>query len=468
MAMTRNHILLAASLSISTTWIGSIGYVKPTNAVELVGRAVLPAATFAPGPTSGQLITGANGQTPPFVSKQPVQGFSAILLGPLPGTFLAMPDNGFGGKANSPDALLRVYGIFPEFKTRFGGQGRVFAASPITGQVLGRTFGKRSFIQLNDKNSKLGFPIIAEQSTYPTTTIPVDPQLQTGRWLTGGDLDIESIRKGKDGTLWIGDEFGPFLVHTSASGEILEPPISLPNFKGLGSNTLVQSPDNPLLGSNTPNLARSKGFEGMALNTSRTKLYVMLEGPLTDDVDRSRLLINEFDLKTRKYTGRVFSYRMENTTESGQAIGDLTAINDSEFLVIERDSLQGDPQNPAFANPAKFKRLYKINLKKVDAQGFVKKELLVDLLNISDPHSVGDNGTTGGIFTFPFVTIEDVLPLDPFRVLIVNDNNFPFSVGRTPGVADNTELIVVKLDNPLSLVPAPPTSWQNYWRKHLR
>jgi hypothetical protein len=250
-------------------------------------------------------------------------------------------------------------------------------------------------------------------------------------------------------------------------GELLEQPIALPNFKGLGSNALVQSPDNPLLGSNTPNLGRSKGFEGMALNASRNKLYAMLEGPLTDDPNRSRLLIHEFSLKTKKYTGQVFNYRMENTVESGQAIGDLTAINDKEFLVIERDSLQGDPQNPAFTNPAKFKRLYKINLKKLDAQGFVQKELLVDLLNIPDPNNLGDNGTTKGVFTFPFVTIEDVLPLDPFRVLIVNDNNFPFSVGRTPDQPDNTEFIVVKLDNPLNLIPTAPLTWQRHWQKHL-
>jgi hypothetical protein len=66
---------------------------------------------------------------------------------------------------------------------------------------------------------------------------------------------------------------------------------------------------------------------------------------------------------------------MKNTTERGQAVGDLTAINDHEFLIIERDGLQGDPQNPAFTNPAKFKKLYKIDLRRKDPQGGVKKEL---------------------------------------------------------------------------------------------
>jgi len=46
----------------------------------LAGRAVLPAATFADGPVSGQYIGASpqNGQTVPF-AKQPVQGFSAVL-----------------------------------------------------------------------------------------------------------------------------------------------------------------------------------------------------------------------------------------------------------------------------------------------------------------------------------------------------------------------------------------------------
>lgn len=46
----------------------------------LQGRAVLPADTFAAGPTSGQFINGgANGRAAPFLNKQPVQGFSAVL-----------------------------------------------------------------------------------------------------------------------------------------------------------------------------------------------------------------------------------------------------------------------------------------------------------------------------------------------------------------------------------------------------
>ena len=87
--------------------------------------------------------------------------------------------------------------------------------------------------------------------------------------LTGGDFDIESFREARDGTLWFGDEFGPFLLHTDARGRVLEAPIPLPG---------VQSPQDPLLGGATPNLSGSRGFEGMAVSRGGGTLYPLLEG----------------------------------------------------------------------------------------------------------------------------------------------------------------------------------------------
>ena len=218
----------------------------------------------------------------------------------------------------------------------------------------------------------------------------------------------------------------------------------------------VRSPDNPAFANlseaekvKSANLPRSKGFEGMALNATGDKLYTLLEGAIVSDSNQNRLLINEFDPKTSQYTGATFSYRLN---APGRAIGDLTAINDHEFIVIERDNGQGNASDPAFTNPARSKKLYKIDLNVIDQDGFVQKELLVDLLNISDPQGIGSNGTKNGVFTFPFVTIEDVLPIDAQTLLVINDNNYPFSVGRTAGQPDSSEFIEIKLSQPLDLV----------------
>src|SRR5262249_20314978 len=98
--------------------IGAALSLSDAKAAELVGFALMPANTFADGPTTGQFAgPGASGNPLPLVNKQSVQGFSAVLHGPTSDTFYVMPDNGFGTKSNSADALLRFYAVRPMFKT---------------------------------------------------------------------------------------------------------------------------------------------------------------------------------------------------------------------------------------------------------------------------------------------------------------------------------------------------------------
>src|SRR4051794_32607004 len=71
----------------------------------LVGRAVLPAATFAGGPSSGHYIGAGpiGGQPVPF-AHQPVQGFSALVpVRGAAGDYWALVDNGYGAEENSAD-----------------------------------------------------------------------------------------------------------------------------------------------------------------------------------------------------------------------------------------------------------------------------------------------------------------------------------------------------------------------------
>ena len=398
-----------------------------------------------------------HGQPVPFKG-QPVQGFSAVLPGAKSGTYWVLVDNGYGAKANSADSLLRFYAIEPDFKA-----GKVYPVSVKTGDRLSG-FTKDSLFQLNDQNKLLkGFQtVVADLNTYPGSEklkpggIPVDAAIKAGRLLTGADFDLESFRRSPDGTYWFGEEFGPFLLHTTAQGTLLEAPIPTktpaPNS---ADQQFVRSPDNPAFSRlseadriKSANLGRSSGFEGLAINATGNKLYAMLEGALVTDSNQNRLLISEFDLKTKKYTGKIFSYRL-NTP--GRSIGDMTAINDHEFIVIERDNGQGDANDPAFTNPARSKKLYKINLSVLDRDGFVEKVLLADLLNIADPQKIGGRDTKKGVFTFPFVTIEDVLPIDAQTLLVINDNNYPNSMGRASGQIDNTEFIKIRLSKPLDL-----------------
>ena len=412
-------------------------------APTLTGWASLPALTTAPGPTSGQFAAagfGDNGKLLPLLNAQPVQGLSAVLDGPRPGTYYVMCDNGFGSKPNSADALLRVFAVRPEWKTWNGkavvGTGAVTPVDYRNGKRL-PSFTTDSFISLSDPDHRLGFKLQADfEHYYDTATHPaVDPAIKAGRLLTGADLDIESVRRDKRGNLWFGEEFGPFLVKTDKTGRVLRAEIPLPNFKPAGSNStgdVVRSPQNPYL-SGAENLGSSRGFEGMAINGSRTKLYTLLEGTVIGDAAQS-LRINEFDLSREVYTGKSFLYALDAL---GTNIGDMTAVNDHQFLVLERNG------NTATTAGAPYKRVFLIDIEQVDANGYVKKTDLVDLMNVADPHDLNADGST--TFTFPYVTIEDVLVVDENTLLVINDNNFPGGGGRN-AAPDITEFLLIRLD----------------------
>ena len=392
----------------------------------LVGWATLPVDTFAPGPTTGQFAgAGQFGHALPVVDKQVVQGFSAVINGPAPGTFYVLMDNGFGTKANSADSLLRVYAIRPSFRTASGGDASVSAANFQTGAAL-PSFTADSFITLSDPERKLGFGITADQATYygRPDAPAVAPVIKQGRLLTGADLDPESFRKTPDGHFWFGDEFGPFLFETDASGRVLRRGVSLPG---------VFAAENPLRGDRTANLGASRGFEGLAMSPTGDRLFALLEGVVTGE-RAGMLRINEFSLSSAQYTGRTFLYRLD---PNGTNIGDMTAVNDHEFLVVERNGSVGDA-----ATPLAFKKIFSIDSARLDADGAAVKTEIVDLMNLPDPNDLNRDGKT--TFTFPFVTIEDVLMIDANTILVINDNNYPGGGGRGQ-TSDATEVLLIRV-----------------------
>jgi hypothetical protein len=246
------------------------------------------------------------------------------------------------------------------------------------------------------------------------------------RILTGGDFDVESLRIGNDGTLWFGDEFGPFILHTDATGKVLDAPVPTPG---------VFSPDNPFLLGRTPNLAASNGFEAMALSKDGRTLYPILEGPLVgaDPLDR---VVFELDVRERRYTGRRWTYRM---SRPGTLVSDATALGRDRVVVLERDNNQG----PA----AEWKRAFVIDTPGPHA--VIDKRQIVDLLNVRDPHLIslparpGDFGL-GDPFRFPYQTVESVLPVGRDELAFVNDTNFGSS-GRNPDLPDYSDFIVVEV-----------------------
>ena len=377
----------------------------------LISFAKLDVETYAEGPDSGHDVKGANGIFPPFKG-QPVQGFSAALKNP-DGTYLAMSDNGFGAQDNSADYLLRLHHLSIDFRTKVGGTAGV---KPL------------AYIQLRDPNRLIPFDIV-HQNTQE-------------RLLTGADFDPESMQRTVNGDIWIGDEFGPYLLHFNAEGILQSPPIALPHPSKPGIE--LRSPQNQLnkMGQNyvTPLVQRSGGFEGMAISTDGQYLYPLLEKPLID-ATQSQLIISEFDIQKKAYTGKVYYFDLDS---KATAIGDFQLFNQSEGIIIERD----DTEN----NLGGYKKLIKIKLNQPgEAVSRIELVNLMDLANpdlLYGPVRAGDIATNTR-FGLPFQTIEDLIIEGPDLLTVLNDNNFPGSSGRNRKLADDNEIIQIRLEKAL-------------------
>jgi hypothetical protein len=396
-------VALAASICLPALDADAHDAETPT----LVGRAVLPADALAAGPPSGAAaFTGVvNGILFPR-PHQAVGGFSAVVAGRHPGEYLVMPDNGFGSKANSADFLIRAYYVRPDFKTARGGSGAV---------SVGTDPGE--FISFRDPNRKIGFSIVNE-------TTP-------GRLLTGADIDPESLQRGADGDLWVGDEFGPWILHFDAKGRLLDAPFATPG--GL------MSPNNPFLGGNPPTQPNSRGYEAMAISPDGAFLYAALEGATVAEGASTHRTVFEFNVRREAFTGRVWNYRTE---QPATLVSDMWSLDRNRLVVIERDAGRG--------LAATFRNVYEVDLTVVDGGGDLVKSLAVDLAAIPDPHLIslpeihpGDVGL-GDPFRVTCESVEAVYPVSRTKLLIGCDNNLP-NPGRNPAIADDTELILVRV-----------------------
>ncbi|WGR62158.1 hypothetical protein E3U26_15555 (plasmid) [Paracoccus ferrooxidans] len=416
---------------------------------RLAGHAVLPALTMVPPPAdaprelwlSGRFTGAARNDAPmsvegdtgptygshktgialPFLG-QPVQGMSGFAMNRAPdGSWFSLTDNGFGTKANSPDAMLFFHRMQPDF-----------AAG---------TVERLETVFLRDPDRKVPFRIANETTE--------------GRYLTGADFDPESIQY-LDGEIWIGDEFGPSILRVAMDGRVLSVHRTLLEGKALAG------PDTP--GITVPaqpgkdfRVQRSGGYEGMALQPGTDLLWAMLEKPLLGDDGQPEgdfLRVMTFDTGKADWTGDSHRFRL---SEGATAIGDFNFIDETRALVIERDNGEGDaaracPEAAAdlsacYPLRARVKRVVLVDTASQDAEGYLRRIGHVDLLDIADPDGKALPGLAAGEgrFTFPFFTIEDVARVDDDHIMLANDNNLPFSGGRRIGAAADNEFILLSV-----------------------
>lgn len=183
-------------------------------------------------------------------------------------------------------------------------------------------------------------------------------------------VDNETIVHVGDGTIWVSDEYGPYIYHYTINGVLLgviRPPAAFIPRRLDASNKAVQnfsanSPAigvtyNPDPGNPVSGRQNNQGFEGMAMSPDRKTLFVLLQSALIQDLDPDKIKTTRrntrllaYDLRgtepklVGEYVVQLPLFQDQTTTDVKlltAAQSELLALNNHQFLVLARDSSAG-------------------------------------------------------------------------------------------------------------------------------
>lgn len=153
----------------------------------------------------------------------------------------------------------------------------------------------------------------------------------------GNTFDPEGIVVNPlNGNLLVSDEYGPSLYEFNRAGQRVRqfntPANLLPRNAGTGTPNFASDAGNDA-GKRT-----NRGFEGLAVSPDGKFSYAMLQSAMLDEGAGNGVYnrIVKFDNATGNAVAQ-YAYKMEGSSQ-GRGISALVAINDHEFLVLERNN----------------------------------------------------------------------------------------------------------------------------------
>lgn len=147
-------------------------------------------------------------------------------------------------------------------------------------------------------------------------------------------FDSEGLRVGRQGQLFISDEYGPSLYEFSAQG-IRRRVRPLP--AKLQIERPASDPDQERA-SNRSGRMPNGGMEGLAITPDGTTLLGIMQNPLIQDHGEHGLYLRIVAVPTTGGPSREYAYRLES---HGLGVSEILAINDHQFLCLERDGSSG-------------------------------------------------------------------------------------------------------------------------------
>ena len=402
----RTAVVAVVSFAAGTLW----GQADP--GIKFIGRGAIPGNQADKSGLKGSICQLGNPAN--CIPSTTLGGLgSGIAYTGFDNLFLAAPDRGpFDGRTNVP-YLDRFHYLRLNVDT---------TKNPNTGVLniswnLAATLLLRNEVFRNLVGASSAFSLVS-----PLANLRFDP---------------EGVVVTPWGTFIISDEYGPYIYEFTGLGYLLRRHRVPAKFLIDNPTGDVNTPGDSLelykfsfmsglktYGNNSGRQA-NRGMEGLAITPDGRYLVGIMQNALIQDnglsytdpqtlaTSPARAGLNNRILKYDPFTGRSSEYvYVMDSISQGRGVNEILAINDHEFLVLERDNRSFvSPGASPFTNQG-LKRIYKIDLNKpglTDVSGYnslpasfvpVTKVLFLDLLN---PAYVVNASTT------PPTTIKDVV-----------------------------------------------------------
>jgi Esterase-like activity of phytase len=318
-------------LGISTFSFSPIAPTPPDPGISLIGKGEIGGALLDKSGLAGNICQA--GTPANCVPKAILGGFgSDLTYTGHDNVYIAAPDRGpFDGLTDTP-YIDRFH--FLHITTDPGAPFPNIHTTLLDSRLL---------------KNELGRPFVGATSAFAAN------EIETLR------LDPEGIRVSPAGTFYISDEYGPYIFEFDRQGHLLRR-IELSSKYAVAN----QNADAKLeLLNNVAGRQANRGMEGLAISPDGTTLFGMMQNALIQDHglvpgSTDRLGLNNRIVKINLLTGETSEYvYVLDAINRGQGTCEIVAVNDHQFLVLERDNrsnLQTPPQAPTR------KKIYKIDL----------------------------------------------------------------------------------------------------------
>jgi T5SS/PEP-CTERM-associated repeat protein len=191
-------------------------------------------------------------------------------------------------------------------------------------------------------------------------------------------FDPEAVRVSPDGRyVYLSDEYGPYVYQFDRETGMRTKTFSLATNLSVTNQSSQASIE---IASNTIGRVANKGMEGLAISPDGSTLFGFMQGPLIQDggngASYNRIV------KINVTNGEIAQYAYNNQVGGTNPSSEILAINNNEFLVLERDS-----KGLGESNAAVVKDLIKINLTGA-----------TNVTDLSGSAALASNAVTGTVF----------------------------------------------------------------------